>query len=493
MPLSRRDISLNVKETIQRSFREAWNNKNLENMKSQRSLAQQHASRDEMALARSKSISNSLSGSLDGARASTPEEIKRVGPRKLTHVKYDDGLTEEQWLNAVEHEEDSSEANNTAGSDNQPGTTPVIHRPRKQSLTEDPSKRFVCGLCNRRFRQHEHLKRHYRSLHTADKPFECHECGKKFSSSDNLSQHAQTHGNGSIVTGMLEDEILPANQILGGLQSNSKAQFTPILLPDRPSSARLVNSSGQTLVASACQSGKLAAVKQELREQPEDLNQIDFAGNTPLHAASIAGYKDIVQYLLEAGCSIDPVNTARDTPLHDAIDNSHLDVVKLLLDAGANPRKANGKGEDPYDLVDDDCEVADEIRDAIRAARNRTNKRRSSGDEQMHDSASVDSMTSFPPRSSLEPELQPAEILERELLLLLEESKLETYSDRPKYPRVRDLWEKWNLTNPDREKLKGTFDLENQQKRHEDWMRKGKKLFGKANAPLHILLSTRFT
>ena len=33
----------------------------------------------------------------------------------------------------------------------------------------------------------------------------------------------------------------------------------------------------------------------------------------------------------------------------------------------------------------------------------------------------------------------------------------------------------------------GTLDLETMIKRHENWMRKGKKLFGKANAPLHIL------
>jgi histone demethylase JARID1 len=33
----------------------------------------------------------------------------------------------------------------------------------------------------------------------------------------------------------------------------------------------------------------------------------------------------------------------------------------------------------------------------------------------------------------------------------------------------------------------GTIDLEKEQKRHEDWMRRGKKLFGKTNAPLHIL------
>jgi len=51
-------------------------------------------------------------------------------------------------------------------------TAPVSRRGRKQSLTDDPSKTFVCTLCSRRFRRQEHLKRHYRSLHTQDKPFE---------------------------------------------------------------------------------------------------------------------------------------------------------------------------------------------------------------------------------------------------------------------------------------------------------------------------------
>ncbi|CAG8950382.1 hypothetical protein HYFRA_00006875 [Hymenoscyphus fraxineus] len=91
-----------------------------------------------------------------------------------------------------------------------PHAAPVNRRGRKQSLTEDPSKTFVCDKCNRRFRRQEHLKRHYRSLHTEDKPFECHECGKKFSRSDNLTQHARTHGSGAIVMGVLEDgELAP--------------------------------------------------------------------------------------------------------------------------------------------------------------------------------------------------------------------------------------------------------------------------------------------
>lgn len=80
-----------------------------------------------------------------------------------------------------------------------------VRRGRKQSLTEDPSKPFVCEICSHRFRRQEHLKRHYRSLHTQEKPFQCNECGKKFSRSDNLSQHARTHGAGAIVMNILDN------------------------------------------------------------------------------------------------------------------------------------------------------------------------------------------------------------------------------------------------------------------------------------------------
>ncbi|TVY27762.1 Chromatin structure-remodeling complex subunit [Lachnellula hyalina] len=39
-----------------------------------------------------------------------PEEVQGRGARERTRVKYDDGLTEEQWLNAVDDDEDSPEA-----------------------------------------------------------------------------------------------------------------------------------------------------------------------------------------------------------------------------------------------------------------------------------------------------------------------------------------------------------------------------------------------
>ncbi|KAK4615959.1 C2H2 finger domain transcription factor sebA [Fulvia fulva] len=102
----------------------------------------------------------------------------------------------------------SGAASTTSDNNDSAAPTPtqgssVSRRGRKQSLTDDPSKTFVCTLCSRRFRRQEHLKRHYRSLHTHEKPFECSDCGKKFSRSDNLSQHQRTHGAGTMVMGVL--------------------------------------------------------------------------------------------------------------------------------------------------------------------------------------------------------------------------------------------------------------------------------------------------
>ncbi|KIW51190.1 hypothetical protein PV05_09933 [Exophiala xenobiotica] len=121
---------------------------------------------------------------------------------------------EGQSSSTASHGQPSS-ADDNAASVNADGSsqhTSTNRRGRKQSLTEDPSKTFVCTLCSRRFRRQEHLKRHYRSLHTQDKPFECNECGKKFSRSDNLAQHARTHGSGAIVMGVLENGELQPHQ-----------------------------------------------------------------------------------------------------------------------------------------------------------------------------------------------------------------------------------------------------------------------------------------
>jgi len=74
----------------------------------------------------------------------------------------------------------------------------------------------------------------------------------------------------------------------------------------------------------------------------------------------------------------------------------------------------------------------------------------------------------------------------KQIISLVERSRSQDFTKRPPYTEVRDTMERLTELNS---KPSGTLDLEKEQKRHEDWMRKGKKLFGKANAPLHILKS----
>lgn len=63
----------------------------------------------------------------------------------------------------------------------------------KQADMVDQSKIYLCNYCSRRFKRQEHLKRHFRSLHTFEKPYDCTICNKKFSRSDNLNQHLKIH------------------------------------------------------------------------------------------------------------------------------------------------------------------------------------------------------------------------------------------------------------------------------------------------------------
>lgn len=72
----------------------------------------------------------------------------------------------------------------------------------------------------------------------------------------------------------------------------------------------------------------------------------------------------------------------------------------------------------------------------------------------------------------------------RQIITLVERSHDPDLRKRPEYVYVRDVVKGFEDLNG---KPHGAADLEKELRRHEDWMRRGKKLFGKANAPLHIL------
>ena len=70
------------------------------------------------------------------------------------------------------------------------------------------------------------------------------------------------------------------------------------------------------------------------------------------------------------------------------------------------------------------------------------------------------------------------------IVSLVDRSRNPDFRQRPMYKEMKDVIEALEELQS---KPTGTIDLEREQRRHEDWMRRGKKLFGKANAPLHIL------
>ncbi|KAH0541353.1 hypothetical protein FGG08_004191 [Glutinoglossum americanum] len=137
---------------------------------------------------------------------------------------------------------------------------------------------------------------------------------------------------------------------------------------------------GRTHLARACATGDLKSVQLQLKERPEDKNLSDNAGNTPLQIASLEGYVDAVEALLQAGCDVDCRNNEKDTPLIDAIENSRLEVVKLLLKYGANPRLVNAKGDEPLDILDPDQDDYQAIKSELERARSKTEARRPSDD-----------------------------------------------------------------------------------------------------------------
>ena len=92
----------------------------------------------------------------------------------------------------------------------------------------------------------------------------------------------------------------------------------------------------------------------------------------------------------------------------------------------------------------------------------------------------------FETRNAISVALAKQREAHRQIINMYDRSKDADYTKRPKYKDVRQILDSLQELNS---KPSGTLDLEKEVKKHEDWMRRGKKLFGKANAPLHILQS----
>lgn len=95
-----------------------------------------------------------------------------------------------------------------------------------------------------------------------------------------------------------------------------------------------VDSSGRSPLFYACANAHADAADLLIQERPQSSHATDVNGDTPLHAAALAGSQLCCRLLLQQGFSeVEPLNQMQMTPAHLAANN---DVLEVLSQHGAN-------------------------------------------------------------------------------------------------------------------------------------------------------------
>ncbi|GLJ27965.1 hypothetical protein SUGI_0549210 [Cryptomeria japonica] len=87
-------------------------------------------------------------------------------------------------------------------------------------------------------------------------------------------------------------------------------------------------------VFTAAKNGDLDAIKKLHEQNPRQLNEIAFEGNTVLHIAAREGHSGLVEWILQnvKGCRMLVArNTDRNTPLHEAAKRGNTEIISTLL------------------------------------------------------------------------------------------------------------------------------------------------------------------
>ncbi|WCR59753.1 MAG: Phosphocholine transferase AnkX [Wolbachia endosymbiont of Ctenocephalides felis wCfeF] len=102
----------------------------------------------------------------------------------------------------------------------------------------------------------------------------------------------------------------------------------------------------------ATENGDLSEVKKFVG-QGANVNAIDVGifGRKPIHIAAEKNYKDIIEFLLGKGVSVDDTSNYGWTPLHYTASQGCLEVAKFLIDKGANINAQNVYGREPIHIA----------------------------------------------------------------------------------------------------------------------------------------------
>ena len=71
-------------------------------------------------------------------------------------------------------------------------------------------------------------------------------------------------------------------------------------------------------------------------EAGNDVNEVEAAGNTPLHSCCYEGWLEGAKLLLDLGAKVIASNNAGDRPIHWAQNMGHDDLEKFLKENGAD-------------------------------------------------------------------------------------------------------------------------------------------------------------
>jgi ankyrin repeat protein len=126
------------------------------------------------------------------------------------------------------------------------------------------------------------------------------------------------------------------------------------LAQDPPGTVRLLRAKGAQVssIQLAAYLGDLVKVKNCI-EKGASVDTQDGSGLTALHAAAAAGQKEVAEFLLGTGASVQAASGADGlgTPLHYAAHGGSKDMAELLLSKGAPVDAGNSKGEAPLHLA----------------------------------------------------------------------------------------------------------------------------------------------